>query len=83
MSTDKLRTALKNKKHIIYGTEKTLKFLKLGKIKTVFLASNCPESTKKAIKSYGVEILELSEPSDEIALICKRPHPIIVMSLIR
>lgn len=80
MSIAKLKKAIKEQK-LIYGTEKTLKNIRLGNTKVVFLASNCPEDTKKMIKSYGnTEVIELNVPNDEIAMICKRPHPISVLS---
>jgi len=79
MSLIQLRKAIKENK-IVYGSEKTLKNLKLGKTHTVFLAGNCPEELRKKIKSYLVEIIELEETSDEIALLCKRPHSLIVLS---
>lgn len=80
MSIAKLKKAIKEEK-LIYGTNQTLKNLKLGITKVVFLASNCPETTKKIVKGYGnVEIIELNVPNDEIAMICKRPHPISVLS---
>ncbi len=79
MSSSKLKNILKEK-DIIYGTEKTLKNLKLGKTKMVFLASNCPKDIRDRIKSYNVEVVELEEPSDELALICKRSHHILVLS---
>lgn len=76
---DELKKALKEKK-LIFGTEKTLKNLKLGKCKRVFISSNCPSKVREEIKSFGVEVIELSEPNTEIALICKRPHSISVLS---
>lgn len=79
MSLDKLQKSLKEDK-IIFGTDKTLKNLKLGKTKRVFLASNCPKDVREGIKKYDVEVVELKESSDEVALICKRPHSIIVLS---
>lgn len=79
MSLEELKKALKEKT-IIFGTEKSLKNLRNGKTKRVFLASNCPEKTRKEIKGYDVEVIELKEPNTEIALICKRPHPISVLS---
>ena len=79
MSLDELKKALKEKT-IVFGTERTLKNLKLGKTKKVFLASNCPDKIREEIKSYGVEVIELKEPNTEIALICKRPHDISVLS---
>lgn len=75
----KLKEALKDKK-LIFGTERTLKGLKLGEINTVFLASNCSEKIRDEIKKYDVEVIELEEPSEEIAMICKRPNPIAVLS---
>lgn len=79
MSLSELKKALKEKT-VIFGTEKTLKNLKLGKCKKVFISSNCPKIIKDEIKSYEVEIIELDEPNTEVALICKRPHPISVLS---
>lgn len=79
MSLEKLRKAIKEEK-IIYGTERTLKNLRLGKTKTVFLSGNCPDSIKEKIKKYKTEIIELAETSEELALICKRPHSITVLS---
>ena len=74
-----LKKALKEKT-IVFGTERTFKNLKLGKCKKVFISSNCPDKIREEIKSYDVEVIELSEPNTEIALICKRPHPISVLS---
>ena len=79
MSGDKLKKALKDP-NLTYGTELTLKKLKLGKIKTVLLAKNCPEQIKKKISSYKIEIIQLEDDSEEIALLCKRPHWISVLS---
>ena len=79
MSVKKLREMLKSNKPV-FGTEKTLKNLKKGIVKTVFLSKNCPFMTKEIIKKYKVEIIELNEDNDEIALVCKRPHFISVIS---
>lgn len=79
MSLSELKKALKEK-NLVFGCKRTLKNLRLGKCKKVFLASNCPEKIKEDIKSYDAEIVELKEPSAEIALICKRPHGISVLS---
>lgn len=79
MSLSKLKKVLREHK-VIFGRERTLKNLKLGKVKVVFVASNCPLDVKDKIKLYEVEVIELEEPSDEVALICKRPHTISVLS---
>ena len=80
MSEIKLTKALREQK-VSYGTKKTFQNLKLGKVKVVFLAKNCPSEVKDKIKSYEkVEVVDLEEDSDEIALICRRPHNILVIS---
>lgn len=79
MSLSELKKILKEKK-ITFGSRVTLKNLKRGSVNKVFLASNCPEDVKEEIKSYGVDVEELKIPSDELALICKRLHPISVLS---
>lgn len=79
MSLSELRKVLKEKK-VIFGTSVTLKNLKRGKASKVFLASNCPDDIKKEIKSYNVEVIELKIASDELTMICKRSHPISVLS---
>jgi len=80
MSIEKLKKAIKEQK-IIFGTIKTLKNIKLGHTKVVFLASNCPEKTKIQMKSYkNIEVIELKIPNDEVAMICKRPHHISALS---
>ena len=40
-------------KGIVIGTERTLKNLKLGKVKKIYLSSNCSEKTSKTIKHYS------------------------------
>ncbi|MFH1592192.1 MAG: ribosomal L7Ae/L30e/S12e/Gadd45 family protein [Candidatus Woesearchaeota archaeon] len=79
MTIARLKNELKSGK-VVFGFEKTLKNIKLGKAKTVFLAKNCPDDFRNKLKGYGVEIIELKEESDELSLICKRPHSINVIS---
>ena len=79
MSLSKLKQVLKEK-NVVYGSERTLKNLRLGKTKIVFLASNCPDDVKDKVKLYGIEVFELEEPGDEVALICKRAHSVVVLS---
>ena len=79
MSLEELRKALKEKT-LVFGAKRTLKRLQNGKCKKVFLASNCSEDVRKKTKNYDVEVIELKEPNTEIALICKRPHDISVLS---
>ncbi len=74
-----LLDALKKGK-IVIGTEVTLKALKNGKAKSVFLAKNCPEDLRKQIKKYcdisGVELNELDQTNEELGSTCKKPFSI-------
>ncbi|MDP2908983.1 MAG: ribosomal L7Ae/L30e/S12e/Gadd45 family protein [Nanoarchaeota archaeon] len=82
MSLTELKKALKEKT-VTFGTEKTLKMLKSGKAKQVFIASNCPEDVKNTITHYAkfnnVSVIALDIPNDEIGLTCKKPFSISVL----
>jgi large subunit ribosomal protein L30e len=79
---DELRNALKEAT-VTFGTEGTLKKLRNGKAKKVFISSNCPESTKKRIEYYTkigkIELVKLDIPGDEIGMVCKKPFSISVL----
>ncbi len=82
MSLEELRKALKEKT-ITFGTEKTLKMLRNGKVKKVFISSNCSETVKQTINHYAkmsnIEVIQLELPNDEIGLACKKPFSISVL----
>lgn len=81
--TDELRKALKEK-NIVIGTERTIKSLKLGKIKTILLASNCPDKVREQVEYYagisGAKVVSLELPDKEIGLLCKKPFNVSVLS---
>ncbi|MEK6826062.1 MAG: ribosomal L7Ae/L30e/S12e/Gadd45 family protein [Nanoarchaeota archaeon] len=79
MSSSRLKKELQDGK-AVFGFDKTIKNIKQGKTKVVFLASNCPSDLKYRISLYNVEMVELKEENDAVALICKRPHPVSVVS---
>jgi ribosomal protein L30E len=83
MSLEALRKALKTEK-VVFGSTVALKRLKQGHVKCVFLASNCPPQFSDDIKYYAqlahTEIIELKQPSDELALLCKKGFPVTVAS---
>lgn len=83
MSIIDLKKALKEKT-IVFGSKVTLKNLKRGKVKKVFISGNCPRETRESIEYYtklaNAEVVHLKENSDEINVICKKPFPITVVS---
>lgn len=70
---------------IVIGTERTLKSLKLGNLKKIFLANNCPQRTKDDVDYYSklanVEVVNLEEPNEELGTICKKQYSISVLSI--
>ncbi len=65
-----------------YGVDVTLKKLRSGTVKKIYLTANCPE--KETIKRYAtqsnIEVIELTENNVEMGIICKRPHAVSVLS---
>ncbi|MFH1850279.1 MAG: ribosomal L7Ae/L30e/S12e/Gadd45 family protein [archaeon] len=79
-----IREALKQKKAVI-GAKSTLKKLKLGKLSTVYLSSNCPEDMIKDIGHYGklakTSIKQLTHNNEELGVICKKEFLISVLGI--
>ncbi|MCX8147614.1 MAG: ribosomal L7Ae/L30e/S12e/Gadd45 family protein [Candidatus Woesearchaeota archaeon] len=84
MKMDDIKKLVKEKK-VYIGTRQTLKGLKTGKVSKVFLASNCPISTRETVMRYAkmsnvpVEVLKI--PNDELGIICMKRYFISVMSV--
>ena len=83
MSLEELRKVL-NEKKVIFGSERTLKMLKNGKLNAVYVASNCQTKIKEDIKYYAklsnVNVIELEQANDELGVICKKPFSVSVIS---
>jgi len=81
---DELKAALSGKKAVI-GTQKSLKSLKLGKLKKLFIASNCPESVKEDIRQYAgdCKVTQLDVPNDELGTICRKQFSVAVISILK
>ncbi len=76
-----LREEIKKAKPI-YGLDGTLKKLKHGKLKSIYIASNCHEKAKLLTyaKQFGIETFELKENNLQLGIICKKPYAISVLS---
>lgn len=83
MSMEELRKALKEKT-LTYGSKEAIQNLRNGKAKAVLISSNCSKITKSTLERYaklaGAKLIELTHPSSELALLCKRGHSISVLS---
>ena len=84
MGIKDVRAALKEKTAVI-GLERTMKLLRQGKIKKIFLAANTSAQAKDDIRHYSsltkaaVEELELT--NEELGTLCKRPFSISVIGV--
>ena len=80
-----IKKAVKDKK-VVVGTEQTIKGLKMGKIKKVFLTSNCPKSVREDIETYSrltsCQVEGLNVPNDELGVICKKQFAISVLGML-
>lgn len=81
-----LKQALQDKKAVI-GKNRTLKNLKLGKLKKVITAVNCPKNLKEDIKHYckemGCEAEHLNVPNEELGTICKKQFPVTLIGILK
>lgn len=79
---ENLKKLIKENK-IIIGTNKVMKNLKLGRLKEIYLASNCPKYVLEDIKHYSklnnVKVNELKEDNEQLGTICKKPFSISVL----
>lgn len=85
MTLAELQTALKeNKSKIIFGTDRTIKLIKTGKVSVVYIASNCPLRLRKQIEYYeklgAIKVNYINKANDELGVICKRPFSINILS---
>lgn len=79
MTTKELKDALDNK-NVIVGTKRTIKYLKIEKVKKIILANNCPEDIKKDIEHYSnlsqVKIETFDGTGKQLGIFCGKPFPI-------
>ncbi|MBN2420697.1 ribosomal L7Ae/L30e/S12e/Gadd45 family protein [Candidatus Woesearchaeota archaeon] len=86
MSLTELKKLIGNKK-LIVGTDRTLKELKKGNIKSIFVASNCPENLKSEIETNArmekseISVLEIN--NEELGVVVKKPFAVSVVSLLK
>jgi len=72
---------------ILFGTDNTIKALKLGKLSHIFISSNTPADVVDDLEYYGklsdVELIKLNLPNDELGTFCKKPFAISIIGLLK
>ena len=83
MSLADLKNVLKSEK-ITIGSKEVLRKLRAGEVKKVFLASTCSQIVRNTIKRHAslkkIEVVELTVPSSEVVLMCKKNFPVSILS---
>jgi len=78
-----LKEKIKNNE-VVIGTERVLKRLRIGKLKKIYVSSNCPKQIREDIKHYAdiykIEIKESEKTNEELGVLCKKPFSISVLA---
>lgn len=84
--TEDLRSAIKEKK-VILGSNRTIKYLKLGKVKMIVIANNCPEIVKKDLEHYtkltGVKLENFDGTAKQLGIFCGKPFSIASLAIVK
>lgn len=72
-------------KKLVLGQEEVVKALRNKKLVKVYLASNCPDLTKKQMERYGqlanVPIEAVEKSNEELGILCKKPFFVSVLGV--
>jgi large subunit ribosomal protein L30e len=70
---------------LVLGADETLKLLRQGKVKRVFLSSNCSPVARSDIEQLcrlgEIDCVALPQSSEEIGVLCKKPFAISVVGV--
>lgn len=85
MNANEKIKSLNNSDKLILGTKETLTNLKLGKVESIYLSSNCPATTKTQIESVAndIEIVNMDLTNEELGSLCKKPYTVSVISILK
>jgi len=80
-----LRNALKENK-VILGSKRTIKYLKLGKVKMIVISNNCPENVKKDLEHYtkltGTKLENFDGTAKQLGIFCGKPFSIATLAIL-
>jgi len=80
-----VRNAVKENK-VILGSSRAIKYLKLGKVKTIVLANNCPETVRKDLEHYtkltGIKLEKFDGTAKQLGIFCGKPFSIASLAIL-
>ena len=83
VSVDLKKTLASGK--LVMGADETIKLLRQGKLKRVFVASNCAPLVKSDLeqlcKTGNIDLVELGKSNEEIGILCKKPFAVSVVGV--
>jgi len=72
---------------VVIGTEESIAQLKRGKVEKILISSNCPATILADIAHYAelsnAEVIQAPFTNEELAVICKKPFSISVLSILK
>lgn len=70
---------------IVLGEERTMKMVKSGSIKRVFVSKNCKATVAQDLKRAGslgvLEVVELPLSSDEVGALCRKQFGVSILGV--
>ncbi len=80
-----LKNALKENK-VILGSKRTIKYLKLGKVRMIVISNNCPENVKKDLEHYtkltGIGLENFDGTAKQLGIVCGKPFSIATLAIL-
>lgn len=77
----------RKQRRLVFGAKQTTQLLRDRAVEKVYLAANCPQVLRREIEQFGrlseVPVLTLEMPSDELGVLCRRQHMVLVLGLRR
>lgn len=86
MTIAELKKNIGNKK-LILGRDRTIKLMKKGEVKDVFLAANCSDEINDDInslaKKFNIKVSQLKITNEEVGVAVKKPFAVSVACLLK
>ncbi len=70
---------------LVFGAKQATQLMRDYSAEKVYLAANCPDGVRREIEQYGrlsdVQVSVLEIASDELGVLCRRQHRVLVLGL--
>ena len=78
-----LKRKLRDKDKLVFGKEVVIKLVRKGEVDEIIVSSNSVHKDELLLMkdSFGVKVELISENSDELGALCKKPFSISVLGL--